>query len=93
MTRPPAWRHTWTRGPTANKPAPSCSPRARRGSDPECLQRIVVLAHFVERPLPADEFARALRDLSVDAAHGRPGVAAAARAILADWQAQVAQSA
>lgn len=64
--------------------------RARRGSDPECLQRIVVLAHFVERPLPADEFARALRDLSVDAAHGRPGVAAAARAILADWQGRAA---
>ena len=64
--------------------------RARRGSDPESLQRMVVLAHFVERPLPADECARALRDLSVDAVHGRPGVAAAARAILADWQGRAA---
>ena len=63
--------------------------RARRGSDPELLQRLVVLAYFAERPLAEEEFTRELRELS-GGAHGRPGVTAAARAILADWQERAA---
>ena len=60
--------------------------RAGAGSDPERFQRPVVLSYLLGRRLSRDDFVRELRELSVDAAHGRPGVASAARAILLDWQ-------
>lgn len=62
--------------------------RARRNPDPERLQRAAVLAYLAQRRLSAEDFARELSALAIDAAHGRPSVAAAAREILLDWRAR-----
>ena len=59
---------------------------AGAGSDPARLQRAVVLSYLLGRRLSREDFVREPKELSVDAAHGRPGVASAARAILLDWQ-------
>ena len=64
--------------------------RAERGSGPADLQRAAVLAFLAQRRLSAPDFARELRELAADAHHGRPAVAAAAQAILRDWQARTA---
>ena len=63
--------------------------RARPGSDPEVLERLVVLAHFFKRAVTAAEFEGELLRLAADE-RGRVGVAAAARAILRDWQSRAA---
>ncbi len=60
--------------------------RARRGWDPDIGQRAILLSYLLERRLSAPDFERRLEELSVSARHGQPGVAAASRAILADWQ-------
>ena len=59
---------------------------AGAGSDPARFQRGVVLSYLLGRRLSREDFVRELKELSVDAAHGRPSVASAARAILLDWQ-------
>jgi hypothetical protein len=59
--------------------------RARRGSDPDLLQRLLVLSCLRERQLSEEDFARELRELSVGP-QGGPGVTSAARAILDDWR-------
>ena len=64
--------------------------RPGRRSRPEDLQRAAVLAFLAQRRLSARDFARELRELAAGAHHGRPGVAAAAQAILDDWQARTA---
>ena len=58
-------------------------------SEPARLQRAVVLSYLLGRRLSREDFVRELRELAVDAGHGRPGVASAARAILLDWQERV----
>ena len=63
--------------------------RVRRGSDPARLQQAVMLAYFVERRPSHEDFARELHALAAGV-HGGPGVAAAAHAILRDWQAGAA---
>ena len=55
-------------------------------SNPERFQRAVVQAYLLGRWLSREDLVRELSELSVDAGHGRPGVASAARAILLDWQ-------
>ena len=60
--------------------------RGRRSSDPNVTQRTIVLSYLLERRLSAADFERRLEALSVSARHGQPGVAAAARVILADWR-------
>ena len=60
--------------------------RAGADSDPERFQHAVVLCSLLGRRLSQEDFLRGLRELPVDAAHGRPGVASAARAILLHWQ-------
>ena len=64
--------------------------RADRRPRPEDLQRAAVLAFLAQRRLSERDFARELRELAAGADHGRPGVAAAAQAILRDWQARTA---
>ena len=64
--------------------------RAERGSQPEDLQRAALLAFVAQRRLSERDFARELRELAAGADQGRPGVAAAAQAILRDWQARTA---
>ena len=64
--------------------------RADRRSGPEDLQRAAVLTFLAQRRLSERDFARELRELAAGADHGRPGVAAAAQAILDDWQARTA---
>ena len=64
--------------------------RPDRRSGPEDLQRAAVLAYLAQRRLSERDFARELRELAAGADHGRPGVAAAAQAILRDWQARTA---
>ena len=54
-----------------------------RPSDPERLQRAVLLAYFSAQQLSAPEFVQHLEEL---AGERWPAVAAAARAILLDWQ-------
>ena len=54
--------------------------------DRERLQRAAVLAYLARRRPSAEDFARELRMLARDATHGRPAIAAAARAILLDWR-------
>ena len=54
--------------------------RCRRGSNPESLQRAVVLAYVAARQLSAQDFVAELSDLSSETSRTRrPGVAAAAR--------------
>jgi hypothetical protein len=65
--------------------------RPDRRSQPEDLQRVAVLAFLAQRRLSERDFARELRELAAGGNHGRPAVAAAARAILRDWEARVAQ--
>ena len=60
--------------------------RTGAGSDPERFQRAAVLSSLLGRRLSREDFVREPRELSVDAAPGRPGVASAARVILLDWQ-------
>ena len=60
--------------------------RVGAGSDPERLQRAVVLSYLLGRRLSREDLVRELRELAVDAGHGRPSVASAARAILLEWQ-------
>ena len=61
--------------------------RARGGSSPERLQRAVVLAYLAGQQPSTRDFERELEELVVNAVEtGQPGVAAAARAILRDWQ-------
>ena len=62
--------------------------RARRAWDTDTGQRAVVLSYLLERRLSAPDFERRLEELADSARHGQPGVAAAARAILADWRAR-----
>ena len=62
----------------------------KQAPDRECLQRAAVLAFLAHRRLAERDFARELRELAAGADHGRPGVAAAAQAILDDWQARTA---
>ena len=64
--------------------------RADRRSRPEDLQRAAVLAFLAQRRLSERDFAHELRELAAGADQGRPGVAAAAQAILRDWQAHTA---
>ena len=64
--------------------------RADRRSRPADLQRAAVLAFLAQRRLSERDFARELHELAAGADHGRPGVAAAAQAILRDWQARTA---
>ena len=64
--------------------------RADRRSRPADLQRAAVVAFLAQRRLSERDFAHELRELAVSADHGRPGVAAAAQAILRDWQARTA---
>ena len=64
--------------------------RADRRSGPADLQRAAVLAFLAQQRLSERDFARELRALAAGADHGRPGVAAAAQAILRDWQARTA---
>ena len=63
---------------------------ADRRLGPADLQRAAVLAFLAQRQLSERDFARELRELAAGADHGRPGVAAAAQAILHDWQARTA---
>ncbi len=65
-----------------------CSLRARWTSEPEIAQRLVVLAYFRKRQWSAEEFERELARLTTDVS---TAVAAAARAILCDWEAQTTQ--
>ncbi len=51
------------------------------------LQRAAVLAYLVQRRLSEPDFTRELTELAGDGSQGSPHVAAAARAILLDWQA------
>ena len=64
--------------------------RARRGWDPDIGQRAILLSYLLERRLSAPDFEHRLKQLSASAHPGQPGVATAARAILADWQARAA---
>ena len=64
--------------------------RAQRGWEPDSGQRAVVLSYLLEQRPSAPDFERKLEDLSVAVRHGQPGVAAAARAILADWRGRAA---
>ena len=58
----------------------------RRGAL-ERPQLLVVLAHFIRHELSDRAFARELRDLAESAdRRGRLGLAAAARAVLRDWE-------
>ena len=59
-------------------------------ADRERLQRAAVVAFLAQQRLSERDFARELRELAAGADHGRPGVAAAAQAILRDWQARTA---
>ena len=55
------------------------------------IQQGVVLASFAGRQLSAHDFVRELEDLAGEAMRAqRPAVAAAARAILCDWEARAA---
>ena len=56
---------------------------AARPSDPDLLQRAVLLAYFSAQQLSAPEFVQHLEEL---AGERWSAVAAAARAILLDWQ-------
>ena len=67
--------------------------RARRGWDTDTRQRAIVLSYLLERRLSAPDFERRLEELTDSARHGQPGVAAAARAILADWREQARRAA
>ena len=51
----------------------------------EDLQRAAVLAYLAQLRLSDPDFMRVLHELA-SGLHGRPGVTAAARAILHDWQ-------
>ena len=62
-----------------------------RLSDPVRLQRAVLLAYFSEQQLSAPEFVGHLEELESERQEMRqPTVAAAARAILADWRERAA---
>jgi hypothetical protein len=62
---------------------------ARSGPDPGSLQRAVVLSYLAELRLPEPAFTVTLGELTTRPAYARwAGVAAAARAILDDWEAR-----
>jgi hypothetical protein len=69
--------------------------RRRMPSEPptEAQQRLVVLAYFAEEPLETRDFASRLKLLADSSERsGRPTLAAAARAVLEDWETKRAVS-
>ena len=56
--------------------------------DLDSLQRAAVLAYLAQQRLSAPDFERELTELSAVNSQRRPNVAAAARAVLRDWQAR-----